>query len=180
MPKRKCREGLAAGKLFRHSNMLMFGLQTCCCRRKSLVAIQADDVTRTQAIAAELTDEIVKGQYIVGARFPTEPELRARFGVGRHTIPEALKLLTEQGLIGRRRKTGTFPLATSPVSPYVHSLRDLKGLLDFAETTRLQVAHVDGVSSDSKLLTGFENFAKGRWLRVAGTRVVRGDDVPLC
>ena len=88
--------------------------------------------TRTQMIAGDLTDEIAKGHYTVGARFPTEAELRLRFGVGRHTIREALKLLTEQGLIGRRRKTGTFVLSTSPVSPYVHSLRDLKGLLDFA------------------------------------------------
>lgn len=136
--------------------------------------------TRTQAIAADLTDEIVKGHYAVGARFPTEPELRARFGVGRHTIREALKLLTEQGLVGRRRKTGTFVLSTSPVSPYVHSLRDLKGLLDFAATTRLQVDHVGRVSSTSQLLTGFDDVAKGRWLRVAGLRRRRGDDVPLC
>ena len=136
--------------------------------------------TRTQAIAADLTDEIVKGRYAVGARFPTEPELRVRFSVGRHTIRESLKLLTEQGLVGRRRKTGTFVLSTSPVSPYVHSLRDLKGLLDFAETTRLEVNHIGGVSSDSKLLTGFEDVAKGRWLRVAGLRMVRADHVPLC
>ena len=136
--------------------------------------------TRTQMIAGDLTDEIAKGHYTVGARFPTEAELRLRFGVGRHTIREALKLLTEQGLIGRRRKTGTFVLSTSPVSPYVHSLRDLKGLLDFAESTRLEVNHIGGVSSDSKLLTGFEVVAHGRWLRIAGLRIVRADHAPLC
>lgn len=136
--------------------------------------------TRTQAIAAELSAEIEMGRYAVGSRFPTEPELRERFGVGRHTIREALKLLTEQGLVGRRRKTGTFILATSPVSPYVHSLRDLKGLLDFAETTRLEVKHVGGVSADAKLLSGFDDIPGGRWLRVAGLRLVRGEDSPLC
>jgi len=136
--------------------------------------------TRTQAIAAELADEIVAGQYAVGARFLAEPELRVRFGVGRHTIREALKLLTEQGLIGRRRKTGTFVLSTSPVSPYVHSLRDLRGLLDFAESTELQVSHLGGVSSDSKLLSGFDDLNDKRWLRIAGLRLVRGDDSPLC
>ena len=93
--------------------------------------------TRTQVIAAELAAEILAGQYAIGSRFPGDPELCQRFQVGRHTIREALKLLTEQGLVGRRRKTGTFVPATSPVSPYVHSLRDLKGLLDFAEATVL-------------------------------------------
>lgn len=136
--------------------------------------------TRTQAIAAELSAEIATGRYAVGSRFPTEPELRERFNVGRHTIREALKLLTEQGLVGRRRKTGTFILATSPVSPYVHSLRDLKGLLDFAETTKLQVKHVGGICADTKLLSGFDDIPNGRWLRVAGLRLVRGENSALC
>ncbi|EZP79332.1 putative Transcriptional regulator, GntR family protein [Novosphingobium resinovorum] len=141
---------------------------------------ESGGATRTQMIAAELIDEIVSGQHAVGARFPPELELRNRFGVGRHTIREALKLLTEQGLVGRRRKTGTFVLASSPVSPYVHSLRDLKGLLDFAETTKLQMTHVGGVSPDSKLLAGFDDIPDGRWLRVAGLRLVRGEGSPLC
>ena len=136
--------------------------------------------TRTQAIAAELSAEIEAGQYAVGSRFPADPELRQRFQVGRHTIREALKLLTEQGLVGRRRKTGTFVLATSPVSPYVHSLRDLKGLLDFAEATMLQVKHIGRVSADTRLLGGFEDISEGWWQRVAGLRLVRGEDTPLC
>ena len=137
-------------------------------------------VSRTQAIAAELSAEIGKGRYSVGSRFPTEPELCVRFGVGRHTIRESLKLLTEQGLVGRRRKTGTFVLATSPVSPYVHSLRDLRGLLDFAETTMLHVKHVGKVSPSTSLLAGIDDVPEGRWLRIAGIRMVRGEDAPLC
>jgi GntR family transcriptional regulator len=136
--------------------------------------------TRTQSIAAELSAEIESGHYAIGVRFPSEPDLRERFGVGRHTIREALKLLTEKGLVGRRRKTGTFILATSPVAPYVHSLRDLKGLLDFAKTTRLDIRHIGGVSADSKLMSGFDDVPDGRWLRVAGVRRVRGEDTPLC
>ena len=136
--------------------------------------------TRTKAIAAELAAEIGAGQYAIGSRFPGDAELRQRYQVGRHTIREALKLLTEQGQIGRRRKTGTFVLATSPVSPYVHSLRDLKGLLDFAEATVLEVRHIGRVATDTRLLGGFEEISDGRWQRVAGLRLVRGEDTPLC
>ena len=136
--------------------------------------------SRTETIAAELSAEIEAGRYAVGARFLTELELQHRFDVGRHTIRESLKLLTEQGLVGRRRKTGTFVLSTSPVTPYVHSLRDLKGLLDFAQTTALQVEHIGGVSADTRLLSGFDDIPDGRWLRVAGLRLVRGEGSPLC
>lgn len=145
------------------------------------MASDKNDVpTRTQAIAAELAAEIAAGQFAVGSRFPADPELRNRFEVGRHTIREALKLLTEQGLIGRRRKTGTFVLSASAVSPYVHSLRDLKGLLDFAEATVLQVSHFGKISADTKLLGDFEDIPDRRWQRVAGLRLVRGEDTPLC
>jgi GntR family transcriptional regulator len=137
-------------------------------------------LNRTKGIASELAAEIVGGTYEIGERFPTELELRSRFSVGRHTIREALKLLTEQGLLGRRRKTGTFVLAISPVEPYVHSLRDLKGLLDFAENTRLDIQHVGGVTADSKLFEGFDELPAQRWLRLAGLRRVRSDDSPLC
>lgn len=136
--------------------------------------------TRTQVIAAELSAEIAAAKYPVGARFATEPELQVRFEVGRHTVREALKLLTEQGLLGRRRKTGTFVLATSPVSPYVHSLRDLRGLLDFAKTTVLEVKHAGAVCSETKLLSGVDDIPDGCWQRVAGLRMVRGEKLPLC
>lgn len=135
---------------------------------------------RTEQIAAELSREISTGQYPVGARFPSEQDLRERFQVGRHTVREALKLLSEQGLLGRRRKTGTFVLADTPVSPYVHSLRDLKALLDFAETNVLDIQHTGGVSADSKLLSGFDNLWQGRWFRAAGLRLRVADGLPIC
>ena len=138
-------------------------------------------LARSDAIAAELLRELTGGSYQIGDRYPTEAELQQRFGVGRHSIREALKLLAEQGLLGRRRKTGTFVLATAPVTPYVHSLRDLRGLLDFAENTELQVQHIGGVTADRNIVGDVDDDTVDRnWLRVAGLRVVRGNKVPLC
>lgn len=137
-------------------------------------------LSRADSIAAELLEELASGIYEVGGRYPTEADLQARFGVGRHSVREALKLLTEQGLLGRRRKTGTFVLATVPVTPYVHSLRDLRGLLDFAENTELQVQHVGGVAADKGIVGDLDETIDRNWLRIAGLRVVRGSDLPLC
>lgn len=131
-------------------------------------------------LAVLLSDEIRSGRFPVGSRFPTEVELQERFGVGRHTVREALKLLAEQGMLGRRRKTGTVVLADRPVAPYVHSLRDLKGLLDFAQNTRLEIRHEGFASIVDGTVGGFTDLVGTRWFRIAGVRSTKADGKPLC
>lgn len=135
--------------------------------------------SRHAALAAELSREIESAKYPVGSRFPTEQELQQRFKVGRHTVREALKLLTEQGLLGRRRKTGTVVLARRPVSHYVHSLRDIRGLFDFAQTTELDIWH-EGFAAMSRPNPDFSDLPDRRWFRIAGLRSTKGDNSPLC
>ena len=137
-------------------------------------------VSRHVALAEELLGEIGPQTYPVGARYPTEQELQERFGVGRHTIREALKLLTEQGVLGRRRKTGTVVLAHRPISTYVHTLRDFGGLMDFAQATQLKVSHVGHVTAPRELRDDPAAGESGRWLRVAGPRLKKPTDEPLC
>lgn len=140
----------------------------------------ASPLARHGELASLLTAEIGSGRFPVGSRFPTETELQERFGVGRHTVREALKLLTEQGMLGRRRKTGTVVLADRPVAPYVHSLRDLRGLLDFARNTRLEIRHEGYASIADGTLAGFSDLLGKRWLRIAGVRSTKADGKPLC
>jgi len=131
------------------------------------------------ALAAELAAEIASKVYPVGARYPIEQELQDRFGVGRHTVREALKVLTEQGLLGRRRKTGTVVLAHHQIEHYVHSLRDLHGLFDFARNTSLDIRH-EGFASAKQPILGSNELANKRWFRVAGVRSTKADQRPLC
>ncbi|CAN5235376.1 GntR family transcriptional regulator [soil metagenome] len=136
--------------------------------------------SRIGDIAERLSNEIAAGGYPVGERFPTEAVLQVRFGVGRHTVREALKVLAERGLVGRRRKTGTFVISESPVTPYVHSLRDLRGLLDFAHNTQLKITHMGMISVPPGAMPNLWDLPDKRWLRVAGLRTVREDGMPLC
>lgn len=131
-------------------------------------------------LADLLTGEIRTGRFPVGSRFPTELELQERFGVGRHTVREALKVLAEQGMLGRRRKTGTVVLADRPVAPYVHSLRDLRGLLDFARNTSLEIRHEGYATIADGRIGGFSDLPGRRWFRIAGVRCTRSDGNPLC
>jgi DNA-binding FadR family transcriptional regulator len=54
--------------------------------------------TRSAAIAAELRDEILCGQYRCGERLPSERDLANRFAVHRGAVREALKRLEQLGL----------------------------------------------------------------------------------
>jgi len=54
--------------------------------------------TQDSSIAAELRDDILRGQYRRGERLPSERDLAQRFGVHRSTIREAFKRLDQLGV----------------------------------------------------------------------------------
>lgn len=54
--------------------------------------------SRSQRIAAELRDEILRGRFRSGERLPSERDLAERFGVNRGSVREALKKLEQLGL----------------------------------------------------------------------------------
>jgi GntR family transcriptional repressor for pyruvate dehydrogenase complex len=54
--------------------------------------------TRSEAIAADLRDDILRGQYRPGERLPSERDLAARHTTSRGTVREAVKRLEQLGL----------------------------------------------------------------------------------
>lgn len=50
----------------------------------------------------------------VGSRLPNEFELGRKFGVGRSTVREAVKLLVSRGILEVRRGSGTYVISTTP------------------------------------------------------------------
>jgi DNA-binding GntR family transcriptional regulator len=133
---------------------------------------------RHSSLSEILAAEIGSGMYPVGGKFPTEQDLQKRFGVGRHTVREALKTLSDQGLLGRRRKLGTHVLARRPFAHYAHTIRDVRGLFDFAGDTYLDI-RMEGSAVPSEALAG-QALAGERWQRVAGVRHTAKSGEPLC
>ncbi len=64
-------------------------------------------------VAHKIGREIITGVVREGEFLARESELAVRFGVSRQAIREALKVLTAKGLLGSRRRTGTFVLPRS-------------------------------------------------------------------
>jgi GntR family transcriptional regulator len=82
-----------------------------------------------------------------GDRLPSESELAARFGLGRGSVREALKLLEQDGLINVRHGLGRFVSAIGslevdrPVTKY-ESITQMLGARGFAYTTDVLSAEV--------------------------------------
>ncbi|TZF84846.1 FadR family transcriptional regulator [Pedobacter sp. BS3] len=64
-------------------------------------------------VAAKLQQQISLGKYKVNDKLPIEPELMKTYGVGRSTIREAIKILTNSGLLRVQQGVGTFVESTS-------------------------------------------------------------------
>ncbi len=58
-------------------------------------------------VKAEILRRITDGDWAPGALLPGEVELAESFGVARATVNRAMRELTEEGLLERRRKAGT-------------------------------------------------------------------------
>ena len=67
---------------------------------------------RYMTLAETLRAGIAAGNPAVGELLPTEHALTEQYGVSRHTVREALRMLAEAGLIARRRGAGTVVVAS--------------------------------------------------------------------
>ena len=62
-------------------------------------------------VIEQLRAQISMGEWPVGTRIPTEPDLVAALGVGRNTVREAVRALVHSGVLERRQGSGTFVTA---------------------------------------------------------------------
>jgi GntR family transcriptional regulator len=67
-------------------------------------------------VAAELREQLRRGDHAPGSKLPSEPAFAARLGVSRPTLREALRLLEEERLIVRRHGSGTYVANRLPLA----------------------------------------------------------------
>ncbi|MFI9718990.1 FadR/GntR family transcriptional regulator [Streptomyces sp. NPDC052396] len=70
----------------------------------------------TDQVIAQLRHQITSGEWPVGSRIPTEPELVEQLGVARNTVREAVRALAHNGLLDIRQGSGTYVVATSELA----------------------------------------------------------------
>jgi len=132
--------------------------------------------TRYMALAQALIDDITSGRYAVGALLPTEHELSAHFGLSRHTVREAIRRLSELGLVTRQPGVGTRVRALRSASRYVHSSTGMGELFQYVRDVRLVLAQQVEIIADEELADLLECRPGQAWLKVVGERRVAGEE----
>ncbi|MBP2200358.1 GntR family transcriptional regulator [Pantoea cypripedii] len=118
-----------------------------------------------EVVKRHISESILQGELTTGTVLPSENSLAADFGVSVGTIRKALAALTSEGMLMRRRKTGTVVTGWAPLHNLSHFfqyfrlhdkqgglLRSQTSLLDYqrdvaneAEASKLQIAAGDAV-----------------------------------
>ena len=95
-------------------------------------------------VAGELREAIIKGTYEVGRQFPTETALCRQYNISRFTVREALKKLQSEGLIERKRGSGTVVQPASARGGALHQpLSNVGELLQYARNSEvLSLIHI--------------------------------------
>ena len=106
----------------------------------------SDAVPLYARIQKILQDRIGDGSYPIGSLIPTEAELAKEFDTSRFTIREALRNLTDLGIVERRQGVGTRVVSTVAHSSYVQSFTSLQELFQVAVETYFVLHDVQRVT----------------------------------
>jgi DNA-binding FadR family transcriptional regulator len=87
-------------------------------------------------VIEQLKAQISSGEWPVGTRIPTEPDLVAALGVGRNTIREAVRALVHSGVLERRQGSGTYVTARYELTGYVARRLEAAELAESIEVRR--------------------------------------------
>lgn len=126
-----------------------------------------------------LLNDICSEKYPIGSLLPTEEKLGKIYGVSRHTVREATRRLVDSGLISRHPSIGTVVRATKPTAPYVSALGSLKELMDYTNTTRLEVLDEAKVKADEQMARNLLCEVGSEWMELHTKRYVAGEDTPI-
>ncbi len=111
------------------------------------ISLSGPKVRASEAVVALVRVFIETNNFAPGDALPPERELAKSFGVSRHTLREALRIMEERGVVVSRRGSGTYiapvtlPQLQSALLQCLQSeVRHLKEIFQFRELLEPQVA----------------------------------------
>ena len=105
------------------------------------------------AVVSKLQQQLSLGIYQPGDKLPSEPQLMAQFGVGRSTIREAIRILSNAGLLTVRQGSGTIVQSPKGITePLQQRLRraDTADLEEVRQLLELKIAEKAALNRSKK------------------------------
>jgi DNA-binding GntR family transcriptional regulator len=134
---------------------------------------------RYKELADELRKDISRGTY-KEAGFPTESDLCKRFGVSRFTVREALRALQGEGLIARKRGSGTVIQPAAARGGALHQpLSNVPEILQYARDTRAEFVALGEGPLPISIAGQLGLVAGGHWTRFQGIRLGSSTSDPI-
>lgn len=123
---------------------------------------------RYAQVAADLRAAIKAGDFAKGAPMPTESMLCTRYGVSRFTVREALRRLQAEGLIRRRRGSGT--VVADPEQALRQPLSDVSEILQYAAESQFLFKDCGSITLSGRKADEIGVPDGSHWLHLCGLR----------
>lgn len=120
--------------------------------------------------------DIAGGICPVGALLPPESVLCERFQVSRATVREALRQLSELGIVAKEHGIGTRVIAKETQTNYLMSLDSVSGLMHYGTKTFLKVLDREPFVATEIDVPLLHCAVDDRWIRIRGLRSIVGDE----
>lgn len=135
---------------------------------------------RYRSIAEALRGEIRSGSYAVGAKLPTEARLCEMYGASRQTLREALRALTEEGLIVRRPRAGSVVVARQSPTVFAQAVASIEELLNYPTETYRRTVETKYLEAGHELASLLKCAPGTAWFLISALRFPKGSETPLC
>lgn len=135
---------------------------------------------RYRVIAEAIRAAIRDGRYPVGTRLPTEEEFCAIFDASRQTLREALREVTDEGLILRRPRAGSVVIARQTPTAFTQSFVSIDNLLNYPAGTVRRTIGTDYLDADQALAATLRCAPGTALFRISALRIAQNSDLPLC
>lgn len=131
-------------------------------------------------LAGELREAVLAGEFTGDKQFPTETALCKQYDVSRFTVREALRRLEAEGLIQRRRGSGTTVQPAAARGGALHQpLSNVGELLQYARDSKVTYAPGRTGPLPAEVAEQIGAATDGEWTCFRGVRRHAGDALPI-
>ena len=137
-------------------------------------------IPRYLQLAGELREAILRDDFASGRQFPTETVLCRKYDVSRYTVREALRRLEAEGLIQRRRGSGTTVQPAAARGGALHQpLSNVGELLQYARDSEVMYELQGRGPLPGEVAVQLAEPTGGEWTVYRGVRRHAGDAPPI-